>query len=102
MDWLEAHHLKPDYRNIKEQNPSAEELKAWLLKGKLPLKKLFGTSGQVYRQLELGQKLPGMSEDEQLALLGTNGMLLKRPLLVGENFLLAGFREAEWEAALGL
>ena len=86
-------------RHILEENPTREELAAWA--EKLPLKRLWNTSGQKYRQLGLAQRLPGMSQEEQLALLATDGMLVKRPVLLGEDFVLTGFREAEWAAALG-
>ena len=85
-------------RHILEENPKKEELAAWA--EKLPLKRLWNTSGQKYRQLGLAQKLPEMSLEEQLVLLATDGMLVKRPVLVGEGFVLTGFREAEWSAAL--
>ena len=80
-----------------EDNPTAEELKAWWEKSGLPLKKFFNTSGLVYKEQNLRERLPDMSEEEQLALLATNGMLVKRPLVIGEDFVLIGFKEAEWE-----
>ena len=80
-----------------EDNPTAEELKAWWEKSGLPLKKFFNTSGLVYKEQNLKERLPDMSEEEQLALLATNGMLVKRPLVIGEDFVLIGFKEAEWE-----
>ena len=80
-----------------ENNPTAEELKAWWEKSGLPLKKFFNTSGLLYKELKLKAKLPEMSEEEQIALLATNGMLVKRPLIIGEDFVLVGFKEAEWE-----
>ena len=79
-----------------------EELSAWHKQSGLPLKKFFNTSGLLYKELQLKNKLPVMSEDEQLALLASDGMLVKRPLLIGEGFVLVGFKEAEWKAALGL
>ena len=88
-------------QDIKLNNPTAEELTAWYRKSGLPLKKFFNTSGLQYKSLGLKDKLTAMSEDEQLALLATDGMLVKRPLLVGEDFVLTGFRAAEWEARLG-
>ena len=88
-------------RDIKQNNPTVEELTAWYRKSGLPLKKFFNTSGLQYKALGLKDKLTAMSEDEQLALLATDGMLVKRPLLVGEDFVLTGFRAAEWEARLG-
>lgn len=100
--WLEAHGVTFEDRHIVEQNPTAAELAAWQAKSGLPLKKFFNTSGQLYRQAELSAKLPAMSEAEQLVLLASNGMLVKRPLIVGEDFVLVGFREAEWAAQLGV
>jgi len=85
------------YRNIKEENPSAEELRIWWKASGLPLKKFFNTSGLQYKYLGLKDKLPAMCEEEQLALLATDGMLVKRPILVGDDFILVGFKEAEWE-----
>lgn len=80
-----------------DENPTYEELKEWYGKSGLPLKKFFNTSGMLYKQMNLKDKLPEMSEDEQLKLLATDGMLVKRPLVVGEDFVLTGFREKEWE-----
>lgn len=94
--WLDAQGIAYTDRHIKEQNPSYEELKAWHEKSGLPLKKFFNTSGLVYKNLSLKEKLPTMSEEEQLRLLATDGMLVKRPLVVGEDFVLTGFKEAEW------
>ena len=94
--WLDAQGIAYTDRHIKEQNPSYEELKAWYEKSGLPLKKFFNTSGLVYKNLGLKDKLPTMSEEEQLRLLATDGMLVKRPLVVGEDFILTGFKEAEW------
>ena len=88
-------------RDIKLENPTADELRRWWQDSGLPLKKFFNTSGLQYKALGLKDKLPGLSEEEQLALLATDGMLVKRPILVGEGFVLTGFRQAEWEAALG-
>lgn len=84
-------------RHIKEDRPTAEELRVWHQKSGLPLKKFFNTSGMQYRALELKDKLPAMDEEEQLALLASDGMLVKRPILVGEDFVLVGFRQGEWE-----
>ena len=92
--WLEERSISYDLRDIKQDNPTAEELTAWYQKSGLPLKKFFNTSGLQYKALGLKEKLPAMSEDEQLALLATDGMLVKRPLLVGEDFILTGFRAA--------
>jgi len=97
LKWLEDNHVEFDERPIVEQNPNYEELKVWYEKSGLPLKKFFNTSGLLYKELGLKDKLPQMSEDEQLKLLATNGMLVKRPLVVGEDFVLTGFREKEWE-----
>ena len=95
--WLDAQKVDYTLRNIKEENPSLEELQQWWQESGLPLKKFFNTSGLQYKALALKDKLPGMSEEEQLELLATDGMLVKRPILVGENFVLTGFRQAEWE-----
>lgn len=84
-------------RHIVEQTPTKEELKTWYEKSGLPLKKFFNTSGLVYKSLGLKDKLPQLSDEEQLDLLSSNGMLIKRPLLIGENMVLVGFRLAEWE-----
>lgn len=99
--WLEANGISFEERHIKEQNPTAEELSAWQRKSDLPLKKFFNTSGLLYKDMKLSTKLPTMSEEEQLALLATDGMLVKRPILVGDDFVLVGFREADWAAKLG-
>ena len=95
--WLEGNAVAFDDRHIVEQNPTAEELKTWWQMSGLPLKKFFNTSGLLYKELKLKDKLPEMSEDEMIALLATNGMLVKRPLIIGEDFVLVGFKEAEWE-----
>ena len=100
LKWLEDHGVAFEERPIVEQNPTYEELKAWYEKSGLPLKKFFNTSGLLYKDQGLKDKLPQMSEDEQLRLLATNGMLVKRPLVVGEDFVLTGFRENEWEERL--
>lgn len=98
--WLETNDIFYDFRDIKENNPTYEELKAFLNKSGLPVKKFFNTSGLLYKELALKDQLPGMSEDDQLKLLSTDGMLVKRPILVGDDILLVGFRESEWESAL--
>ena len=99
--WIESHNLLYSARHIKENNPSYEELKHWYEISGLPLKKFFNTSGLVYKSLNLKEKLPTMSEEEQLQLLASDGMLVKRPLIVTENgTILTGFREKEWEIAL--
>ena len=100
QDWLDDHGIAYDLRDIKLNNPTAEELNLWYRKSGLPLKKFFNTSGLQYKALGLKDKLPSMSEEEQIALLATDGMLVKRPLLIGEEFVLTGFRPGEWEAAL--
>lgn len=98
--WLEENNIAFDERHIKENNPTAEELKAWQKRSGLPLKKFFNTSGLQYKALLLKDKLPTMSEDEQFALLASDGMLVKRPLLIGKDFVLLGFKEADWAATL--
>ena len=98
--WLEAHGVAYIDRDIKGENPSVEELKAWQKKSGLPLKRFFNTSGMLYRELGLKDKLDTMSEDEQLKLLATDGMLVKRPILITEKGVFPGFREAEWAALL--
>ena len=100
QDWLDDHGIAYDLRDIKLNNPTAEELTLWYRKSGLPLKKFFNTSGLQYKALGLKDKLPAMSEEEQIALLATDGMLVKRPLLIGEEFVLTSFRPGEWEAAL--
>ena len=98
--WLDAHNAAYTARHIVEERPSYEELKEWHAKSGLPLKKFSNTSGVLYKNMQLKDKLPGMSEEEQLKLLAENGMLVKRPLLVSGNVVLIGFREAEWEKQL--
>ncbi len=98
--FLDGHGASYTDRHIKENNPTAEELRTWWKASGLPLKKFFNTSGLQYKALGLKDKLPAMSEEEQLALLATDGMLVKRPILVGDGFVLVGFREAEWEQRL--
>lgn len=98
--WLEQNHIAYTYRDIAQQNPTADELRQWVQRSGLPLKKFFNTSGLAYRGLGLKEKLPTMSEAEQLALLATDGMLVKRPLVVGDNFVLAGFRPEAWADTL--
>ena len=94
--WLNEHEIAYTKRHIVEDAPSYEELKEWYAISKLPLKRFFNTSGNVYKEMKLKDKLPAMSEDEQLQLLATNGMLVKRPLLVDDDRVLVGFKEAEW------
>ena len=98
--WLDENQITYVLRDIKEENPSYDELAAWHKRSGLPLKKFFNTSGQLYKSMELKDKLPGMSEEELLHLLATDGMLVKRPLLVGDDFVLVGFKQAEWESRL--
>ena len=97
LKWLEEHKIFFEERAIVDENPTYEELKEWYGKSGLPLKKFFNTSGMLYKQMNLKDKLPEMTEDEQLRLLATDGMLVKRPLVIGEDFVLTGFREKEWE-----
>ena len=97
LKWLEVNQVVFDERPIKEENPSYEELKAWYEMSGLPLKKFFNTSGILYKQMNLKDKLKEMSEDEQLKRLATDGMLVKRPLVIGDDFVLTGFKEKEWE-----
>ena len=96
LKWLEEKGVTFEERPIVEENPTYEELKAWYTKSGLPLKKFFNTSGLLYKELGLKDKLAQMSEDEQLQLLATNGMLVKRPLVVGKDYVLTGFKEKEW------
>ena len=96
LKWLDANGVTYEERPIIEQNPTYEELKEWYQKSGLPLKKFFNTSGVLYKEMQLKDKLPGMSEEEQLQLLATDGKLVKRPLVVGDDFVLTGFKEAEW------
>ena len=98
--WLDEQGVSYEDRHIVEQNPTKEELLAWIRDSGLPSRKFFNTSGLMYKNLGLKDKLPCMSLEEQAALLATNGMLVKRPLVVGEDFVLVGFKEAEWEQAL--
>lgn len=100
--WLEAQGTAFTARNVKENAPTLDELKDWHGRSGLPLKKFFNASGLKYKELELKDRLPGMGEDEQFALLAADGMLVKRPVLVGDDFVLVGFRESEWTAALGI
>ena len=98
--WLDEHHLNYTERHIVEKNPSYDELKEWVSKSGLPLKKFFNTSGLLYKEMKLKDKLPTMSEDKQLQLLATNGMLVKRPLVIGDKAILVGFKENEWSEKL--
>ena len=99
--WLDEHGVAYSARHIVEDNPTADELRQWHERSGLPLKRFFNASGMLYREMELSKKLPDLSEEEQYALLATNGMLVKRPLLVTDATVIPGFKEAAWEAALG-
>lgn len=99
--WLDEQGLDVQVRDIKLENPSLEELRGWWTASGLPLKRFFNTSGLQYKALGLKDKLPGMTGEEQLALLATDGMLVKRPILVGDGFVLTGFKPQEWEEKLG-
>lgn len=94
--WLDDNNIQYELRDIKICNPTFEELTAWYGKSGLPLKKFFNTSGLLYKSLDLKNKLPEMSEEEMLKLLSTDGMLVKRPLLIGDDFVLVGFKETDW------
>lgn len=98
--YLDTHGATITVRDIKTDNPSEEELRRWHEKSGLPLKRFFNTSGLLYKSLSLKDKLPAMTEEEQLKLLATDGMLVKRPILIADGFVLVGFKEKEWEAAL--
>lgn len=98
--WLDTHQLVYTDRHIAEENPTYEELKRWYEISGLPLKKFFNTSGLLYKEMKLKDKLPAMTEEEQLKLLATNGMLVKRPIVVKGEVVLTGFKEAEWEEKL--
>ena len=98
--WLEAKNIPYTLRDIKENQPTEQQLRTWAAQSGLPLKRFFNTSGLLYKSLQLKDKLPTMTEDEQFALLATDGMLVKRPLLVGEGFVLVGFRAEEWKEKL--
>ena len=94
--WLDDNKIEYEFRDIKLDNPTLDELTAWYKQSGLPLKKFFNTSGLLYKSLDLKNKLPTMTDDEMLKLLATDGMLVKRPLLIGDDFVLVGFKEAEW------
>ena len=98
--WLDDNKIEYELRDIKEDNPKLEELTSWYKLSVLPLKKFFNTSGLLYKSMELKDKLPSMSEEEQLKLLATDGMLVKRPLVIGRDFVLIGFKESEWKERL--
>ncbi len=95
--WLDDNNIEYELRDIKFDNPALEELTEWYKESGLPIKKFFNTSGLLYKSLDLKNKLSEMSEDEMLKLLATDGMLVKRPLLIGDGFMLVGFKEAEWD-----
>ena len=98
--WLDENNAEYEFRDIKLDNPTLAELTAWFKKSGLPIKKFFNTSGLLYKSMGLKDKLPNMSEREALELLATDGMLVKRPILVGDDFVLVGFKQAEWEEVL--
>ena len=100
--WLDDNKIDYELRDIKLDNPTLEELTEWYNKSGLPINKFFNTSGLLYKSLDLKNKLPEMSEDEMLELLATDGMIVKRPLLIGDDFVLVGFKEAEWEISLNV
>lgn len=98
--WLDAHQIEYTERHIVEENPTAEELRAWHEQSNLPLKKFFNTSGLLYKEMKLKDKLPAMSEEEQYELLATNGMLVKRPMVIADDHILVGFKETDWNVLL--
>jgi arsenate reductase len=98
--WLDEHKIAYTERHIVEDNPTKDELKEWYDKSKLPLKRFFNTSGVLYKEMKLKDKLPTMSDEEQIELLSTNGMLVKRPIVVEGDTVLIGFKESEWSKAL--
>lgn len=97
LKWLEENNIEFTERPMKEENPTYEELKEWYERSGLPLKKFFNTSGLLYKDMKLKDRLPSMTEEEQLQLLATDGMLVKRPFVVGDDYVLTGFKEAEWK-----
>lgn len=99
--WMDARNIKSEWRDVKLDNPSSEEIKEWHLKSKLPIKRFFNTSGQVYRNLGLKDKLSSMTDEEQYELLATDGMLVKRPILIDGEDVLVGFKEKEWLSKFG-
>jgi len=98
--WLDENKIEYEIRDIKSENPTLEELTAWYKLSKLPLRKFFNTSGLLYKSMELKNKLPDMCEEEMLTILASDGMLVKRPIVVGSDFVLVGFKESEWAAQL--
>ena len=101
LKWLDTQGIPYQTRPIKEENPSVGDLREWYQKGGLPLKRFFNTGGNLYKEMGLKDKLPHMTEEEQLALMATDGMLVKRPVLVGEDFVTTGFKEDTWKELLG-
>ena len=101
LKWLDEKGVTYELLDIKGDHPDEASLKAFYEKSGLPLKRFFNTSGMIYREMELSKKLPDMSEEDQIKLLATDGMLVKRPLVIGDGFVLTGFKEAEWEKVLG-
>ena len=99
-NWLDEHEIEYESRHIIEDNPQADEIEKWYNQSDLPLKRFFNTSGMKYRELKLKDKLPDMSEEDQFELLATDGMLVKRPIVVGDDFVLVGFKVKEWEEKL--
>lgn len=100
--WLDDHGVIYEVRNIKDNSPTKDELTDWHTQSKLPIKRFWNTSGQLYRELGLSRKVDGMTEKEQITVLATDGMLVKRPILIGSDFVLIGFKESEWEQKLAL
>lgn len=100
QSWLDERNIPYTYRDIKEENPSFDELKEWYERSGLELKRFFNTSGLLYKSLQLKDKLPSMTDEEKLSLLSTDGMLVKRPLLIADDFILVGFNEKEWAERL--
>ncbi len=100
--WLDDHGVTYEYRDIKEENPTEDELREWHAKSGLPLKRFFNTSGLQYKALNLKDRLPSMSEDAQLELLASDGMLVKRPILISDKFVLVGFKEEEYKECCGI
>lgn len=98
--WLDEHAIEYTFRDIQKENPSALELTQWRTASGLPMKKFFNTSGLMYKSMNLKEKLPTMGEEEMARLLSTDGMLVKRPLLIGDGFVLVGFRQEQWESQL--
>ena len=100
--WLDGHGISYDLRDIKLERPTLDELKTWYAKSGLPLKRFFNTSGLIYKNMQLKERLPEMGEGEQLMLLSSDGLLVKRRILIGDGFVLVGFKESEWAAELGI